>query len=641
MVSTASSPNAAKDSTPLDAAETSAQAASEQTSAETLVSNAASQVVNVNKAQVGIPSARARFWVAAACATFALVALLAAAAEPGEQPSNLITIVSAALASCVLLGEVYRTVSARAGALSPFAILPFLGTALVCAAAFTAVFSGVPGAATPLIACAPLLAAAIICLGNALSWLGARIVRADTDYLYSQPVTNQQGVVLGSTLTYGPGKVITVDGRVARGCIAVEERRFSPLPVFRIREEEEIVYAGSEVIAGTAEVTALTTPKDATLCQLQSAIAPMLEDAERGLEREDARASRWSALAILFLATAAGIFWHERSLGYVQPLLAAGTVALFASVCQVSNLVYGLRRALVRRWVSRGYLLSSANSCKELAAVRAVQCDPSLCGDGSFVRGVGLELLDDRLATSALCEFICALLGRAEDPKLVAAGDFCRKQVRAPSVERVVDLREYVGRGICGVVHGVELSIGSEDFLVERGIMVQPSDGNVGGTERQVVFVAIDDDVVARVYVASDQESVVPADGRAQWSGSVDVSMSPGITQALGEETLLVRSKESDLVGQTALCEATQFDPEEGVIRRSTVVAFSRELAPLEALLEECRRHTQAVDRFRLLVGFGGLMVLVATFSGVTTPLIPLLLVASVGGLVYLSHRSC
>ena len=132
----------------------------------------------------------------------------------------------------------------------------------------------------------------------------------------------------------------------------------------------------------------------------------------------------------------------------MQPLLAAGIVALFASVCQVSGLVYGLRQALVRRWMSRGYLLSSASSCKELAAIRTVECDPSLSGEGSFVRGVGLELLDDRLATSALCEFVCALLGRAEDSTLSAVGDYCRRQVRAPSVERVVDLREYTGRGI-------------------------------------------------------------------------------------------------------------------------------------------------------------------------------------------------
>ncbi len=640
MVSTARTPNAAGDSAALEAGASSAPSEA-QAAAESGASDTAPQLITATKVQSGVPSARYLFWVGAVCTAFALVALLAAAAEPGEQPSNLITIVSAALALIVLLGDLYRTLAARAVGLSPFTLLPFVGTGLVCAAAFTAVFSGVAGAVTPLIACAPLLAAATLSLGNAFSWLGAKVVRADTDYLYPQPTTNLQGISLGATLTYGPGKVIAVDGRVLRGCIAVDERRFSPVSNFRIREEEEIVYAGSQVIAGSAEITALTTPQDATLCQLQRALAPMLEDAERGLEREDARASRWSALVILFLAAATGIFWHERSQGYVQPLLAAGIVALFASVCQVSGLVYGLRQALVRRWMSRGYLLSSASSCKELAAIRTVECDPSLSGEGSFVRGVGLELLDDRLATSALCEFVCALLGRAEDSTLSAVGDYCRRQVRAPSVERVVDLREYTGRGICGVVHGVELSIGSEDFLVERGIMVQPSDGNVSGIARQVVFVAIDDDVVARIYVASDQESAVPAEGSTQWRGGVSVSASPGITRALGEETLLIRGKESDLVSQTALREVTRFDPEEGVIRRSTVVAFSREVEPLEALLDECRRHIQAVDRFRLLVGFGGLMVLVATFSGVTTPLIPLLLVASVGGLVYLSHRTC
>jgi cation transport ATPase len=294
----------------------------------------------------------------------------------------------------------------------------------------------------------------------------------------------------------------------------------------------------------------------------------MVQQARQGLELEDLRASRWSALVILFLALSAGIFWHERTPGYAQALLASGTVALFASVCNVGLLLHGLRRGLVQGWMQRGYLLSNADSVKQLAAVRSVECDASRCGEGSLLKAVSLDILDDRLAPSALCDFICALVGRAEDPILVAVAEYCRRHGKTPSVERVVDLREYLGRGICGAVHGVELSVGSEDFLVERGIMIQPSDGVAPTLGEHLVMIAIDDDVVARVHVIDNQAAVVTADLPMTWNGDVHISVAPGVARSLENETLLVRGNESDLLGQMANCDMTFFDPSEGVIRR-------------------------------------------------------------------------
>jgi hypothetical protein len=207
-------------------------------------------------------------------------------------------------------------------------------------------------------------------------------------------------------------------------------------------------------------------------------------------------------------------------------------------------------------------------------------------------------------------------------------------------------MREYQGRGICGIVHGVELSIGSEDFLVERGIMVQPSDGtgesySANDGVEKIVLVAIDDDIVARFHITLDQSDLVPADNSSVvWNGGVNLSRSSDVARALGDNTLLIRGNESDLIGQTATRDVTIFDSQEGTLRKGTVVAFTPEIAPLEQLLTECRDHTRTVDRLRLISGFGGLMVLVAAFSGLTTPVVPLLLVMFIGGMVWLAIGS-
>jgi hypothetical protein len=178
----------------------------------------------------------------------------------------------------------------------------------------------------------------------------------------------------------------------------------------------------------------------------------------------------------------------------------------------------------------------------------------------------------------------------------------------------------------------VELSVGSEDFLVERGIMVQPNDGSsqVASNER-LILVAINDDVVARFRVTSEQGDVVPSDGQAMWSSGVTSSMSSGAARELGEEILLVRGRESDLVGVTARNDLNLFNIEEGTVRRGTVIALTPELAPIDRLLKDCKNSVKAVERSRLLVAFGGLLVVVASFAGFISPVIPLLLTLIVG----------
>jgi hypothetical protein len=632
MVLSASTPNAADD---LVSAGQPAGDAPTQSQQPQL-----SDAVEIGLAPQRKPSARMRYVAVGCYCVLSVVAFASTAAQPGEQPSNLILLLAASFSVLAVLWELTGLVLGRLPRSSPFVFLPVLGTSAVCAAAFVAALSGESGTVTPLLAAAPGLAAATLLLGSGLSLFGAQLVRPDREFFFPRGFVRRDGGRLGDVTRYKTGDVIAVDGRVERGCIAVDERRWSPVSVFRIREEGEVVHAGSQVLAGEAEITTLTTSTDSSLCQLQSAVVPLIDEAQQGLEAEDMRASRWSALVILFLSVAAGIFWHERTPGYVQALLAAGTVALFGGVCVLSGLLYGFRRALVQRWAERGYLLATADSCKQLAAITSVECDSSRCGEGSLLQGVGLEVLDDRLSQSALCEFTSALLGRAEDPVLVAAGEYCRHLCKAPSVERVVDLREYAGRGICGTVHGVELSIGSEDFLVERGIMIQPSDGGSVQGGEHLILVAIDDDVVARIHVSSDQSAVVPTEGAAEWHGGLAVAVSSGVARNIGDDTLLVRGRESDLVGQVATRDVSLFDISESSLRRSTVIAFTSELAPLEQLLAECRAHIRSVDRFRLLVGFGGLVVLVAAFAGAITPLVPLLVLSFVGLVVRLSHRS-
>jgi cation transport ATPase len=573
-----------------------------------------------NTTRANKPSWRSKFILAFVCV--GLGALTGAMVQTGlgPQPGKLIQLLALLAATVLAFGEALSVAPKSLFLRDPFTTLPFIGTLLVVAASAMDFYDPAQAASVTSVM-APFLATATMLLGRGLTLRGRSLSRKDADFLFPS-AQNGSKVLKGSRTTVKQGDVVPADCRVERGCLGVDERALTPIPTFRVREEGDVLYAGSEVLAGSAEVQALVNDHESNLRQLQDALAPMLESSAEGLVKEDSRAGRATAVTITFLAVAAAISWNERSADLQDSLVAAGMVALGAAICQISGLLHGMRREMVKRWTSAGLLLSSEDSVRTLSTVDSVVVDPSRISTGSRFAVTTLEVMDDRLATGALCDCLSSLLGRAEDPLLAAAGDYCRAHASRLSIERVLDLREYSGRGICGTVHGIELSVGNEDFLVERGIMVQPTDTELAteGADT-MLLVAIDDDVVARFWLSTNQEYVVSDDSSLY---GVPTKLSSGVAQELPATTLLVRGSESDLVGQMAKTDVSLFSPQAGEIRRATVVALTPEVSHIQRLIAECRSSCRLVDRTRVLVGFCGLALIASVFAGLLTPVVPL-----------------
>lgn len=581
-------------------------------------------------------SSRPRLIAGWCLATSAIVAGALLQGTPGEQPTRLIAIVSAAIALVAICIEAISTIRHLSSVRTPFIGLPFIGSLLITGGVLGLVWRD-PSSLSMLVVAGPLVAAATLFFGRALSIRGTNLGRGDFSYLFPRSIDLARDIQQGAPVALKAGDIASVDLRITRGSAAVDERILTTVPNFRIREEDEIIYSGSEIIAGSVEGVALSSTQDSSLQQLQKALAPMIEEAQNSLKREDASAARGTALALVFLAIAGAISWNERTSIVEMSLFAAGVVLLGGSICQVSDLLYGLRRNLVQRWLRHGFVLSSAHACKNLSGISKILVDPSRIEAGSRHVVTHLEVLDDRLSHGALCDFLSSLLGRAASPELAVAGEYCRHHATRLSVERVLDLREYEGRGICGTVHGIELSIGNEDFLVERGIMVQPSDGEaLGEAHESIVLVAIDDDVVARFWISSSQEHLVAEDSHASRHG-IPYQLSTGVAQELSADTLLVRGRESDLVGQIARHDVALFSPKEAEIRRSTVLALVPEVGGLSDLIAECRSQCKLVERTRILIGFSGLVLVASVFAGFITPAVPLGLLLLVAASLRLS----
>jgi len=64
-------------------------------------------------------------------------------------------------------------------------------------------------------------------------------------------------------------------------------------------------------------------------------------------------------------------------------------------------------------------------------------------------------------------------------------------------------------------------------------------------------------------------------------------------------------------------------------------VALSNDLTQIDRLVADCARDCRIVERTRILLGFSGLVLIASVFSGLITPVIPLVLL----GLVCASLR--
>jgi hypothetical protein len=434
--------------------------------------------------------------------------------------------------------------------------------------------------------------------------------------------------------------VVEVDSRVSAGSVAVQERYLSPVTSFRVKDESEVLYAGSLVIGGSADAVALSDFNGSCLRRLERSVAVHLEEAQSALLVQDAHVTRLVGYGLLFFSVSAAIFWNERGVSPAVVLAAAGLVLFAATLGLVADLVYASFTGLVRGWARKGFVLLSGQSFDILAGTKDVAFDPSTIFTPELCRVRELEILDDRINREALCSTLASFLGRGEDVGFVAFGNYCAVVSENIAPERVVDLREYPGVGVCGSIKGVEFSIGTEGFLVERGIMMQPSDGLAAvQPQERVLLVAIDSDVIARCILSFGQVGLISHDDhQGEWPDEPETvaSLATDEQRDFGADVLLVRGAESAALGRSHAHEVAPLAGDSLRPPQATVLSLTTDYSELAELLRDCREHHKWAGLCRALIAAAGIIAVASIFAGFTSIWIPLVLIPVITVLVLL-----
>lgn len=535
-----------------------------------------------------------------------------------------LTISLAGLSLVVALFETIQNLLTRDRFTNPLSLFPAAGVVLI---SLGAALSTALGQSSPrwVLSVGPAMAAGFFLL------LRAGIVRFCNRPLESESLLfPQEGAVtpvtVGKRYTLTPGMVAPADSRVEAGSCSILERYLSSESHFRIKDETDIIFAGSQVLGGQAEVTALSGFDDSCLRSLERLIAPGLTHVENSLPAEDNNARLATAYLLLFVSVAAAILWDERSGKIWETLCAAGLVFYAAMVLELGEFLFAARRALARRWARAGLLITSQKGIRDLCHVTKILFDPSRIDAGSLIEARELEILDDRVGRVELCQCLGALFGRSDDAALAAAGDLCQRIAGTISPDRVLSLQEYPGRGVSGSVKGVPVTVGTEELLVERGILIHPSESNVeGAADERPLLVAIGGELVARFWIKFGQAALFTegaSEVREGWSRDVQPVVSAGTTGEIQDGTLLVRGAESSVLGRDSAMQLDFFSGDRFELPHATVVALTPKLYLLPLLLRECQHHCRLVERGRVLIAFGTFVAVSVVFLGFFSPVV-------------------
>lgn len=300
----------------------------------------------------------------------------------------------------------------------------------------------------------------------------------------------------GSHLEVTKGQEIPCDGLITKGVARIAESRFAGLSEVRIKGCGHGVFAGSRVLDGSISVTIVTPSEDA-------ANTSFLGHYSRSLDTSDIndQSLSWIAWGLLSLSVVAALWWQAQGMPLVDVLLASAAIALAASLLQARIIPILLRRGMVSTLFKRGVLFTGGGMLNCLASVGRVafwcpQSDQQLAFSAH-----SFSLEDERLERKKVVALLASLVGHADEPLQRALTRYVLSIEHEPEL---FELQEYAWfpryPGIAGSIGGAELSLGTEEFLVARGVHISPHEIERTGSSTQL-FLALGPEIVARMRV--------------------------------------------------------------------------------------------------------------------------------------------
>ncbi|MBX7143073.1 MAG: hypothetical protein K1X79_01345 [Oligoflexia bacterium] len=322
------------------------------------------------------------------------------------------------------------------------------------------------------------------------------------DHAPVETQTTGSELKVGGLFKASVGLLVPCDGLIIEGMAEVSERRLSGAAITKLKHKGDKIFAGSIVRRGELLCEVTNAASDALISNFVEVLDQRLAtEADRSLLGET-----WQTrigVAIMFVSFSSAAYAYGVGSGITRAATIAAEVMMLCLLTRLSLIDTALAQVMLVRAFFRGMLLRAARTLKSLESVKNFIVDviSPFPHEALFVRS--FRIIDERLEREKLISVILNLLGASDEQRDEAMAKYLLKLVPQPELHRIADLRTYDGRGLSGVVGGVDFTIGSEAFLIERGVQLQMNELVLLQDNEQALYVAMRDEVVAAFTLRS------------------------------------------------------------------------------------------------------------------------------------------
>jgi Cu+-exporting ATPase len=353
-------------------------------------------------------------------------------------------------------------------------------------------------------------------------------------------------VVVGDLLRVRPGGRIPTDGTIREGSTTCDESLLTgePLPVARTVGDR--VLGGAINGANAILLEAETTSSDSLVAR----IARLVRDAHEKRAPIEQLADRIAAVfvpVVLGVALLTFLIWSAFG---PQPRLALGLLSAVSVLVIACPCALGLATPLamtvaIGRGAKAGILVRTAEAVEQLARAGTIVFDktgtltrsePRIVAaavtGGTAVEAAGLAEAFAREPLRGLLSATASLEGASEHGLARAFTAAAREADIDAVIPQAVEA--VVGRGVTGTVRGRNVLVGSEAFLLDRGLE-PPTDRGSSAAQASgatVVFVAIDGSPAGWFAIADPPRPEAAAEIARLKSDGFTIEMLSGDTPA-------------------------------------------------------------------------------------------------------------
>lgn len=292
-----------------------------------------------------------------------------------------------------------------------------------------------------------------------------------------------EAVQTGDIVIVRPGDQVPVDGQIIQGTGAVDESMLTgePLPVPKS--------AGASVVAGTLNTDGVLTVRvthtghDTVLQQIVR-LTREAQGRKAPIQKLADKVSSIFVPVVLVIAVITFVLWMMAGGGLDHALTAFVSVLIIACPCALGLATPAAVVAATGAGARRGILFKGADALERTSQITHIVLDKT----GTLTTGTpvvaSIETAEG-ISPKDFLQITASLEAHSQHPLAEAIVDSARAEKLVFSSVEVTETAP--GRGICGVVEGRKVCVGSYIFLRERGINLPPV-----ATEDRRVHVAIE-----------------------------------------------------------------------------------------------------------------------------------------------------